>query len=308
MCFSADNSKSQVRPWQPRRSPAPWLLWLLWLLLLPTVAAAQTLQLTFRAPESVADRRGDYPSAALRLALDKTEAGHGPYRLEAAPAMNKLRTLKTLSNQTLPNFLAVLAFDETHAQDGMDYVRFPLQFGAMGYRVCFVAPTKRAAVAKAKSLEALKQFSFGQGAGWSDVAVLRSNGFKVVEVARYESLFAMLARGRFDLLCRGAIEIEAEMLAHPELTLEKTFALAYPLPMFFYTHKDNLAVKQRVAAGLQIAFDDGSLPKLFSHYFRDGLQRVDLPSRRIHRLSNPAVAGVDFDFRKFDLRLIEALD
>lgn len=274
-------------------------------------AAEQTLEalpVSHRAPESVLDRRGDYPTAALRLALDKTKASHGPYRLELAPAMNKLRTLKTLSTRGLPNFLAILAFDEARANADLDYLRFPLHFGAMGYRVCFVTPAKREAVAKAKSLAELKQFSFGQGAGWADVAVLSSNGFKVVEVATYDSLFAMLARGRFDLLCRGAIEVLAEQLAHPELKLDQSFALAYPLPMFFYTHKDNRAAKQRVAAGLQIAFEDGSLLKLFNHHYRDSLQLADLPSRRVHRLSNPAVAGIDFDFRKYDLKLIDAID
>lgn len=302
--FSAD-IKRQVRAWPARSFLAPWLLLCL---LLPAQVAAEPLQLSHRAPESLLDRRGDYPGAALRLALDKTKPSHGPYRLLQAQPMNKLRTLKTLSARALPNFFAVLAFDPAHAKADLDYVRFPLHFGAMGYRVCFVTPAKREAVAKATSLAELKQFTFGQGAGWTDVAVLRSNGFKVVEVATYESLFAMLMRGRFDLLCRGAVEVQTELLAHPELKLDQSFALAYPLPMFFYTHKDNLAAKQRVTAGLQSAFDDGSLLKLFNQHYSDSLQRVDLSSRRIHRLSNPAVAAVDFDFRKYDQRFVDASD
>jgi hypothetical protein len=315
VCFSAD-VKSQVWPWPALGCLAAWLLWVapaaLSAVSAVSASAAEAgppvLHLSYRAPESGLDRRGDYPTAALRLALDKTSPGQGPYQLALAPPMNKLRTLKTLSDRALPNFLAVLAFDPAHAQAELDYLRFPLHFGAMGYRVCFVTPAKREAVAKATSLAELQQFSFGQGAGWTDVAVLRSNGFKVVEVATYDSLFAMLARGRFDLLCRGALEVQAEQRAHPELLLDRSFALVYPLPMFFYTHKDNQVVKQRVAAGLQIAYDDGSLLKLFNHYFREGLQMVDLPGRRIHRLSNPAVAGIDFDYRKYDLKLIEPVD
>ena len=274
----------------------------------PSLSSEPVLQLIHRTPESLKDRRGDYPTAALRMALDKTRASHGPYRLELAPAMNKLRTQKTMSSRALKNFIAVLAFDPAHAELGLDYLRFPLHFGAMGYRVCFVAPGKREAVANANTLTELKQFSFGQGVGWSDVAVLRGNGFKVVEVASYESLFAMLQRGRFDLLCRGVIEIQAELLAHPELQLDQSFAFTYPLPMFFYTHIDNRAVKERVAAGLQIAFDDGSLLKLFKHHFRDSLKLVDLSSRRIHRLGNTDAAKGAFDFQKYDLILDELVN
>lgn len=270
--------------------------------LAPAPVSDGVLELSLRAPESDSDKRGEYPGAALRLALDKTLASHGPYRLQAAPPMNKRRTIKTLSDRSLPNFLAVLAFESEHAKLGLDYVRFPLHFGAIGYRVCFVAPAKREAVAKAKTLAELKQFTFGQGAGWTDVAVLRSNGFKVVEVAAYESLFAMLNRGRFDLLCRGVTEIEQERHAHPETTLDESFALVYALPMFFYTHQENLEAKQRVAAGLQIAFDDGTLLKLFDRHFLAGMKMLDLSKRRVHRLDNPAVDAVDFDLRKYELR------
>ena len=62
-------------------------------LLICLPAWAAELVLTLRAPETAADQRQIYDNAVLRLALDKTRASHGPYRLRQSPPMNKQRAL-----------------------------------------------------------------------------------------------------------------------------------------------------------------------------------------------------------------------
>ncbi|MCV2359773.1 hypothetical protein LNV08_12405 [Paucibacter sp. TC2R-5] len=266
---------------------------------------AEDLVVSYRSPESDNDRRLDYTTDLLRLALDKTIASHGGYRFEQQDRMNKVRNIRVAKSNMHPNFFAVLSFDEAFAKEGLDYVRFPLHLGVVGYRVCFVAPAARAAVAKIEGVAELKKFSIGQGVGWQDVNVLRNNGFEVAEVPSYESLFGMLSKDRFDLLCRGINDVAGEMQAHPELVLDHSFMLSYPMPQFLYTHKDNQAARQRVELGLKRAYADGSLLNLFKLHFRQSIEAADPRKRRVIKLSNAAVTGIDFDFKKYDFDLNE---
>jgi hypothetical protein len=265
--------------------------------------AQEPLRVSYRAPENDQDRRLDYPIALLRLALEKTVASHGAYRFELTPAMNKRRSILAATQQTYGNNFVMLSYEPSLTQQGLDYVRFPVHLGVIGYRVCFMAPGLRERLAQVRSLDELRRFSIGQGAGWQDVQLLRSHGFEVTEVASYESLFAMINKGRFDLLCRSANDVLGEVSSRPELELDRSFALVYPLPQFLYTHKSNSRARERIAAGLKLAYADGSLLKLFKQHYQASLDYAGLNKRRIFRLANPALASIDFDFQKYDFKL-----
>src|SRR5205814_473177 len=128
---------------------------------------------------------------------------------------------------------------------------------------------------KIKTLNDLKKFKHGQGQGWSDVEILRNHRFDVMTVANYESLFTMVAAGRFDLFCRGANELLEEYNSHkhlPNLVYDKSFSLYYPLPRFFYTNAKNKQLIKRIQAGLIIAYNDGSLVKLWKKEYGDSVK------------------------------------
>ena len=108
------------------------------LLLASLLANAAPLVVTLRQPESATDPRQAYDDAVIRLALDKTVATHGAYRVELAPAMNIQRALVTAEQRRYPNFLVVSGPDPARTAAGLVPVRFPLHMGAVGHRVCFV--------------------------------------------------------------------------------------------------------------------------------------------------------------------------
>lgn len=267
--------------------------------------AAETV-LTMRAPETANDQRSIYIEKALRLALDKTIDSHGPYTLKLSDRMNKQRALVTAARRQYPNFVVMAGYEEGRQAGGLVPIKFPILFGAVGYRVCFVSPQAQQAVAGARSIAQLRRFSIGQGTGWGDVAVLRANGFTVTEVSAYENLFAMVAKGRIDLFCRSVLEVRHEALARadqPDLLLDRSFALVYDLPQFFHMHHKDRAVAQRIEKGLLIAYRDGSLLSQFRDYLQPSLPYVDLGKRRIFRLEAPPPKGLDFDYRQYDLDL-----
>lgn len=269
-------------------------------------AWARELVVTLRAPDGDTDLRNLYVRDAVQLALDKTLASDGPYRLQRSVSMNKNRALLEAARRSVPNFL-VITGPEAGRAAGLVPVLFPLHLGVNRYRACFVHAPRRAAVRAADGLSAVARLRHVQGRDWPDVAVLRANGFRVTEVGAYESMFQMVALGRADLFCRNVLEIGREISDHagmPGLALEDSLLLSYDLPQYLYTHPDNRVAIDRVRLGLRLAFADGSLQALLRRHLQPSLALLNLPQRRLLALKPPASARVEMDDRPYQIDLL----
>ena len=256
---------------------------------------------TYRAPESDLDVRYDYDYELLLLALEKTKKTFGEYELRASPRMNFPRAQLSARANTLPNFF----FKDSYKQeltDELTYAPFPVDLGIVGYRACFVSKTNKYKLESIKGIEDLKKLTYGFGLGWLDTIILRHHGFIVHEIPSYEGLFKMVEMNRVDLFCRGANELLGEYNAHKDfknLTYDKHISLAYPLPRFFFTSKQNKAAAERVFKGLEIAYHDGSLKKLWLKYYEDSINFVNLHKRKIFHLTNPMLKGIDKRYEQY---------
>jgi hypothetical protein len=263
---------------------------------------APELIITVRAPESDADTRYYYDTEALRLALELTQAKYGPFRIVQTPPMTFSRAIASVSADEYPNFFIKLSYEDRYAELHMRYVRFPVDLGIVGYRVCFTRPDLKAELAKVTRLDELRRYTHGQGHDWADVQILRSNGFTVVEASNYEVLFDMLAKRRFDLFCRGTNELLDEFRSHETLkdfSYDQSFSLAYPLPRFFFTHEKNSAAANRIQEGLLMAFKEGRLQKLWQANYQKSIDFVRLDKRKIFWINNPLLDKVDFNYRQY---------
>lgn len=258
---------------------------------------------TYRSAESVVDARYAYDTAVLRLALDKTVGRYGPYQMVPSPVMNFSRAIQSLARNAYPNYFVKMSYEPRFVHElGLSFARYPVDRGIVGYRVCFTNPAAKARLAEARTLEDLRAFTIGQGGGWTDIPILRHNGFQVVEFPSYESLFMMVANRRFDLFCRGTNELLEEYQGHRDiagLVYDESFSLAYPLPRFFFTHHSNALAVQRVQEGLLMAHGDGSLQALWRSHYAPSIDFVALHRRRIFWLDNPLLGPLDFDYRQY---------
>lgn len=258
---------------------------------------------TYRAPESEIDNRYTYDTEVLRLALEKTRSMYGAYRMVPSPALSFARAMLSVSRNTYPNFFIKLSYEDSLvSSQNMSFARFPVDLGIVGYRVCFVSPDAKARLATVKTADQLRTFTMGQGSKWADVEILRYNGFSVVETPLYESLFKMVASNRFDLFCRGTNELLDEYEAHKHiagLSYDETLSIAYPLPRFFYTHQTNAKARDRIEAGLILAYQDGSLQRLWQKNYQRSIDFVQLGRRKIFWFENPLLKQLDFDYRKY---------
>ncbi len=259
--------------------------------------------ITFREKESKQDKRYDYDTSVLRLALEKTKDTHGDFKMVPSRAMNYSRARVLLQQNSSPNFFAKLSYEKGFTRDmDLDFVPFPVDLGIVGYRTFFIRSELKPRLARVKNLADLRQFTIGQGYGWTDVAILRNAGFKVLTVPGYESLFDMVAVGRFDLLPRGANEILDEYKSHrhlPRFSYDTSLCLAYPLPRFFYTHSSNRRALKRVTLGLIRAYEDGSLKALWEKQYQKSIDFVNLAQRKIIFIPNPFVQDIDFDYKRY---------
>jgi len=283
------------------------LLMLLALWLPPSVCSAQTnaqtpLIVTHKLPELNSTERVLHEVEVLKLALDKTITEFGPYELHGIPPMNRARTLVALSHNVYPNLILQMSYeDELAEQEKLAFIPFPLDRGALSYRICFMRDSLNATAKSITRLNQLKDYHFGIGIGWADGKILRHNGLRVIESNSVVSLFRMTKAGRIDFFCRGSSEFFYEQQDSNSLGLtgDTHLALYYPLPKFFFAHKDSQLALNRVQKGLEIAYKDGSFNKLWRQRHMHTLERAQLKQRNIIKLQNPLITHLAHDYETY---------
>ena len=177
-----------------------------------------------------------------------------------------------------------------------------MDLGITGYRICFISQNVQASLKNIDSENDLKSITIGQGFAWADTDILRYNGFNVVEVSNYTSIFNMVANNHVGLFCRGANELGVEYSTYKSiegLTYDKTFVLFYPLPRFFYVHKKNQLLKLRIEKGLVTAYQDGSIKVLWEKHFLNDLKFANLKQRKLFTLKNPYIVFLPKNYAQY---------
>ena len=262
-----------------------FLLGIAWLALsLPVWAAPCTIRYFQQ------DARYAYRTALLQLVLDQT-AEEG--RCQLSPQFTTVTPDRGLALLQEGRIDVVSVPTTLRRERELRAVRFDILRGLLGYRVLLIRKQRQAEFAAVRSLAELRRFRLGLGSHWADLPLLQYNGFQVMATPRYESLFAMLARGRFDAFPRGVNEAWQELAEQqgtfPDLKVEPTLALYYPWPVYFFVRRDNQPLADRLHRGLMRAQADGSLQRLFMEHHGNLLQQANLAKRRLLFLSNPGL-------------------
>lgn len=227
-----------------------------------------------------------YAVGALRIALANMDEF---YNLEVTTEqITQARAVEMLEGEQMD--VMWLASNQ-EAEDRLLPIRFPLLKGLLGHRVFIINPAEQSRFNQVQNFSDIQRLSFGQGAGWPDVEILKSNGLKVVTTSKYENLFYMVEGGRFDGFPRGVLEPWVEIAARPELglTVEKNVVLVYKLPFYLFVSKENAALAAKIKRGLDTALANGSFDDYFygAEMVKDALNRSQLRERVAFNLTNP---------------------
>jgi len=172
-------------------------------------------------------------------------------------------------------------------------IKIDILRGIVGYRVLVIRKKDEASIARMDEQTLRQQLTFGLNSQWADLPILRANGLTVVTATGYENLFGMLAAGRFDAFPRGLneayLEIEKHKEKFPQLMAEKSKALYFPYPVYFWVNKNNHLLASRIERGLKLALADGSFRNLFETYHAKEIKQLASERRQLIRLSNPVL-------------------
>ncbi|TBR37574.1 diguanylate cyclase [Marinomonas agarivorans] len=170
-------------------------------------------------------------------------------------------------------------------------VRIPVLKGLLGHRIFIIRAEDENKFAQINSFSDLTKFDAGQGTFWGDTKILKNAQIPTVTTIKYGNLFPMLEGGRFDYFPRAVHEPWVEVKSRPELNLvvEKNTMLIYPFAMYFYVHKDNQQLHDKIYKGFEMAINDGSFDELFFNnpMIKDVLSLANLSQRKVIRVDNP---------------------
>lgn len=243
----------------------------------------------------------NYYMELLDSALKRTESEYGPYQLGPMLELTFTRAKRTAKHNTIPNLILGTSYSKEMETD-YAYIPIPMDFGITSYRICFTSKDKVEELKKVKTINELRRYSIGQGKDWLDVAVLRANGFNVVEYPNYKSLFPAVVRGRFDLFCRSIDEIYPEWEIYKNtknLAIEESFILYYEFPRFFWTNRENKILIERLTKGLQSIFEDNTALQIWKKHHLQNIEFVKPKSRNIFYLENPLLNDLQNDVNQY---------
>lgn len=262
----------------------------------PEVLAEETLP-TLYTPAREATyvlwyRNYDSPAikALVHLAMEKTPE-YGPFSIQRSSEMVQGRALLELSkgDSTVIDIAAVATSIER--EKDLLAVPVPIDGGLLGFRVCVVMRDQLEQFEGVGSIADLRArgLRIGQGLHWPDSSILQVNGVDVVTHSRYETLFLMLKNQRFECFARGVSEVlfDLDLENDPELAIEPSLLLTYPMLSYFFVGPDDHATAHRLQLGMDRAVADGDFSEFLDSYYGAALQELQLEQRKILVLDNP---------------------
>jgi len=254
------------------------------LLLAWHVAATGAEIVRFPKPEFEGDRRYDYVTQLLQLALSKTGTD---YRIQTAEfPMNQERQVLEIEAGRTIDVGPIPSSAEREAR--LLPIRIPLNKGLLGWRLGLIRKGDQGLIAGVNTLDDLKRLRLAQGQEWPDTQILQANGVNVITAPKYEGLFKMLTGKRFDYFPRSVMEIWDEQAINADtLEVEPRLALHYFYDAYFMVNRKNTKLANDIRDGLEKAIADGSFDKLFQEYFGERLRKARLETRTVIELRNP---------------------
>ncbi|MCZ8075772.1 MAG: hypothetical protein O9341_16780 [Paucibacter sp.] len=225
--------------------------------------------------------------AVLHLLLSKTEASHGPFRLETMPPRENL----TQSRQMLDLRIGALDLMATMTSKAREPDGIPvhtcMRRGLNGLRLPIALASRRRELEEVRSLEQVRQLRVAQVAHWPDASVMRANGMTVLPIPRLDVFEAMLKRDRFDLFALAADEAFGIVNALPGVVVLSDWLLAYPSTFSFIVNHARPELAERLRQGWRVVQADGSFEALHEKLVGAEVAQAQLGSRRWLSLSNP---------------------
>lgn len=246
--------------------------------------AARRMTVRYPAPESADDERSSFPIAALRMAL---EASNAPADL--VPLRDRMPQARSLLELERGNLDVVWTMATRERARALRMVRTPIDDGLIGWRMLLVRRHDLPRMGRIRTLQALRTLVLAQGHDWPDLAVLRANGLRAEASGTYDGLFTMLLRDHVDAVPRSVLEVddEARRFAPQGLAVAEGLLLHYPAHLHFFVRPGHERLASVLEAGLARCKADGRLDALIDRHAPLARARIRAPGTVVLPLRNP---------------------
>ncbi len=246
------------------------------------------MEVTIACDQNLTQQNDEYYySRLLDLVLRKTIPTHGPFKLRFKPKMPLSKRLLREIERGRVDITWMPYSRELSYQ--LSPIRIRLLKNLSDYRVFLIRSEDQVKFTAVKTLVDLRKLKGGIGAHWPDRQIMEENGLPLVFSMSYDNLFKMLQSNRFDYFSRGIYQVSAEVDTYERhgLALESSLLVKYENPVYFYVHKDNKILAERIETGLTMAMSDGSFNELFKQmdHLRWGEQLLEKENRTIIQLT-----------------------
>lgn len=147
-------------------------------------------------------------------------------------------------------------------------IKIPLMNGLIGYRIAVVNKNHADLFTTNYKLNLIKGLRVAQGHDWPDTAILRDNGFNVIETSSYETLYKDTSAGLFDYTLRGVLEVysEFEKFNQSNVFIDKNLLFKYPSAIYFFVNKDNYILAKKISKALLHLKNTGKFDTLLTEF------------------------------------------
>lgn len=248
------------------------------------------------APRASFDPVHDYFVDLTRLILSKNKHLYADEKIELVDF--KEMTQGRISALLDHNHVDII-WSGTNSERELNYlpIKIPLFRGLLGYRVLLIRQEDKSKFLQIKTPSQLKQLTACQGTHWPDSDILETNGYLVLRVADFHTMYKMLANKRCDYFPRAIFEGYAEqkmaIKSFSNIIVMDDLILNYKLPFYYFVQKNNTELAQRLERGLTTALADGSFMDLMqNHNITKHLFPLEQwQQKRYFELSNAVIAS-----------------
>ncbi len=243
------------------------------------------------------DLRVHYKNRVLSLALEKTVATHGPYKVEYIELFTtSARTASEVQSGKIINLFIGVTTQER--EEATIPIRIPIRRGILNYRVLAIHENNLNKFSTVTELSELKKLAAGLRVGWATTDIFKKQSFSHYELVSLDGLYNMLNHNVIDYIPRGINEIYDEIAVRQpnKVIVEPQLIIFLPAPTYIFVSPNEVRLAERIEAGLEKMVSDGSLKALFYEFYTDDLEKADINNRRVITITNPDLPkSIPFD-------------
>lgn len=235
------------------------------------------------------DPRTNYTQELLTAALQVNTEEYGEFILKNSINMNNERAKTSILRDNFGDIIHSATHDNWEKE--LIPIRIPIFKGIMGLRVFLINEKLQDKFLSINTIADLKKLSLGSGHVWAITEVFKQHGFMVITGTKYDSMFRMLKKERFEYLPRGLnevlVEFELRKKENDQLMIEPSILLDITLPVYFFVNPNKPTLAKRLKEGLKTIIGNGTFDKIFNKHFNHVFKKLNIQKRKTFKLPNP---------------------